>query len=580
MIKFRCVKCNSKISVPDGSAGKKCKCPKCNNIQIVPEPEPLIQFQDPITTSYAMRSKPHEIGSVTFVSDNYPNNYNKIEYSNKSLWKILFSIIGIICFLIVFVGSVGYLAFSYKSYASEEKMINNGKTISSKITTDKTLASSPEEIQKLSYVMLAINKFYQDYENGLISYNTCPKYIDNCGDALNEFSTWWKLNHSGLMPENTLIGQTYFYANQTYHSLIDAYKSWDKEISHIGSVLARTAMMLNKKAKEIQLQHSYVSASLALAGWDVLQKGGTLEEFDTEKAARKHLFDDLTQQMTKLVEDTKDHSDNLEKRLNVNPSRITETQENSSSSFSNPQTSIKSEDQSTTSAQEINEKYIKEIIIKRFLYVYRGFSDEIDSFNDIIDITLDEYEKVSDKLIKMNGKIVYKTIKIIEDKDQFKTVESEEKTEKFEWAFTIMPIEKNNKKTPFLFTIAFFTYPVTSLGPERVLLELTDKQKEDFENVIKGTLEDIRNKNYNNIFVGNSGINPKEEEFEGHKPKNYFILSHYAINKSFDILDAYVFVEDENEYNTSTWVFRFKREGNGKYVLSRILSETGIHIVY
>jgi len=39
MIEFRCKRCNQKISVPETSAGKKGKCPKCKNIVVVPKAE-------------------------------------------------------------------------------------------------------------------------------------------------------------------------------------------------------------------------------------------------------------------------------------------------------------------------------------------------------------------------------------------------------------------------------------------------------------------------------------------------------------------------------------------------------------
>jgi len=37
MIKFNCKSCGQKFSVPESSAGKKGKCPRCKNIVVVPE---------------------------------------------------------------------------------------------------------------------------------------------------------------------------------------------------------------------------------------------------------------------------------------------------------------------------------------------------------------------------------------------------------------------------------------------------------------------------------------------------------------------------------------------------------------
>lgn len=37
MIKFHCSKCNKKIAVPDESIGKRCQCPKCKTISVVPD---------------------------------------------------------------------------------------------------------------------------------------------------------------------------------------------------------------------------------------------------------------------------------------------------------------------------------------------------------------------------------------------------------------------------------------------------------------------------------------------------------------------------------------------------------------
>jgi len=41
MIKFRCCYCNQKIGVPDESAGKRCKCTKCEKVINIPNPESI-----------------------------------------------------------------------------------------------------------------------------------------------------------------------------------------------------------------------------------------------------------------------------------------------------------------------------------------------------------------------------------------------------------------------------------------------------------------------------------------------------------------------------------------------------------
>jgi len=43
MIKFRCSNCNQKIGVTDDSAGKRCKCTKCEKILKIPTPDPKIE---------------------------------------------------------------------------------------------------------------------------------------------------------------------------------------------------------------------------------------------------------------------------------------------------------------------------------------------------------------------------------------------------------------------------------------------------------------------------------------------------------------------------------------------------------
>ncbi|MHC4118686.1 MAG: DUF6263 family protein, partial [Planctomycetota bacterium] len=44
MIKFVCILCHEKLSAPDQYAGKRIKCPKCNNTSIVPAESPTIRF--------------------------------------------------------------------------------------------------------------------------------------------------------------------------------------------------------------------------------------------------------------------------------------------------------------------------------------------------------------------------------------------------------------------------------------------------------------------------------------------------------------------------------------------------------
>jgi len=41
VIRFHCKKCGQKISVPENSAGKKGKCPKCKKMVVVPTLEQI-----------------------------------------------------------------------------------------------------------------------------------------------------------------------------------------------------------------------------------------------------------------------------------------------------------------------------------------------------------------------------------------------------------------------------------------------------------------------------------------------------------------------------------------------------------
>jgi len=47
-MKFRCTNCNQKIGVPDEAAGKRCKCTKCNEVQNIPTPEPVLDIFDDV----------------------------------------------------------------------------------------------------------------------------------------------------------------------------------------------------------------------------------------------------------------------------------------------------------------------------------------------------------------------------------------------------------------------------------------------------------------------------------------------------------------------------------------------------
>jgi len=72
MIKFNCKSCGQKFSVPETSAGKKGKCPKCKNIVVVPK----IQAASPLT-------EPSDSGVSEVSSKNSADNVTLLEAIEK-----------------------------------------------------------------------------------------------------------------------------------------------------------------------------------------------------------------------------------------------------------------------------------------------------------------------------------------------------------------------------------------------------------------------------------------------------------------------------------------------------------------
>lgn len=44
MIRFSCSKCNHEYRVPDEYAGKRARCKRCKNVNVIPELEPAFDF--------------------------------------------------------------------------------------------------------------------------------------------------------------------------------------------------------------------------------------------------------------------------------------------------------------------------------------------------------------------------------------------------------------------------------------------------------------------------------------------------------------------------------------------------------
>ena len=85
MIKFRC-KCGQKIGVPDDAAGKRCKCPKCSAISIVPTPESDVSPLFELTELQEMEA------STPTVEESIPVSYHR-EPDRESFPKWLIAVI-------------------------------------------------------------------------------------------------------------------------------------------------------------------------------------------------------------------------------------------------------------------------------------------------------------------------------------------------------------------------------------------------------------------------------------------------------------------------------------------------------
>lgn len=74
-IQFRCSRCLDEISVPDGTAGKKTRCPHCQQVQEIPAPQTSVAPAAPQSTSdspYEAAPCPEEFFRESFSAD--PSN--------------------------------------------------------------------------------------------------------------------------------------------------------------------------------------------------------------------------------------------------------------------------------------------------------------------------------------------------------------------------------------------------------------------------------------------------------------------------------------------------------------------------